>query len=339
MAKEVCQTEFKPSELSFGGGALSGAYGEIDARWPVEACREALSSGINMFDTSPYYGRSEYILGDALEELKEEFPRNTYYLETKIGRYGYYTKDCDHSKQRTIESVKESLRRLKTDYIDLVLCHDVEFVDLNDIVGENRSLEALFELKKEGIIKYVGCSGYPLPVLLKIAKYQKEKGQPLDIILSYSHYNLQNTSLSEYAHTFREEYGVRYLLNASPLNMALFRESGPPDWHPAHQELRQAAQQCCDLAKTNGFNIASLASRFAFNGRKQFNLDSTVIGLATKEEVKQAMDAWRLVKQRESGEEKVSENEVKVMDQIFSILAPYKNYSWQSPSNKELGLI
>lgn len=43
--QEVCQTEFKPSELSFGGGALSGAYGEIDPRWTVEACREALSSG------------------------------------------------------------------------------------------------------------------------------------------------------------------------------------------------------------------------------------------------------------------------------------------------------
>lgn len=338
MAKEVCQTEFKPSELSFGGGALSGAYGEIDPRWTVEACREALSSGINTFDTSPYYGRSEYILGDALSELKEEFPRNTYYLETKIGRYGYYQKDFDYSKQRTIESVKESLHRLKTDYIDIVLCHDVEFVDINDVVGENGALEALYQLKQEGVIKYVGCSGYPLPVLLKIAKHQYEKKQPLDVILSYSHYNLQNTSLSDYAKLFRAECGIKYILNASPLNMALFRQTGPPDWHPAHAELRLAAQQCCDLAKQNGFNIASLASTFAFNGRKQFNLDSTVIGLATKDEVKQAIDAWQLVKRRESGQEQVPENESKIMDQIFTILAPYKNYSWQSPSNKELGL-
>lgn len=126
-----------------------------------------LCIGINTFDTSPYYGRSEYILGDALSELKEEFPRNTYYLETKIGRYGYYQKDFDYSKQRTIESVKESLHRLKTDYIDIVLCHDVEFVDINDVVGENGALEALYQLKQEGVIKYVGCSGKKKEIIRK----------------------------------------------------------------------------------------------------------------------------------------------------------------------------
>ncbi|KAI8089607.1 NADP-dependent oxidoreductase domain-containing protein, partial [Halteromyces radiatus] len=334
---KVSQTEFKPSELSFGGGALSGAYDAIADHWPVEACREALLSGINTFDTSPYYGKSEYILGDALEQIKDEFPRSTYYLETKVGRYGYTPKDFDYSTQRTLESVAESMKRLKTDYIDVVLCHDVEFVEFDQVVGENGALKALFQLKTEGKIKYVGCSGYPLPILLKIAQHQNEKGQPLDVILSYSHYNLQNTSLADYASLFRQA-GVRYILNASPLNMALFREAGPPEWHPAHSELRQAAQQCAQVAKDNGLNISTLASMFAFSGRSAFQLDSTVIGLEKKEEVQQAVAAWKVVKAREEGSIQVPDIETKVLDQINSLLEPYKNYSWQSPTPKELGL-
>ncbi|CAO3586382.1 unnamed protein product [Absidia cylindrospora] len=338
MVKDVSQSEFKPSELSFGGGALSGAYDPIADHWPVEACREALSSGINTFDTSPYYGKSEYILGEALHQLKEEFPRSTYYLETKIGRYGYTPKDFDYSTQRTLESVAESMRRLRTDYIDVVLCHDVEFVDFDQVVGENGALQGLFQLKAEGKIRYVGCSGYPLPVLLKIAQHQHEKGQPLDVILSYSHYNLQNTSLSDYTPLFRTA-GVRYILNASPLNMALFREAGPPEWHPAYAELRQAAHQCAQVAKENGLNISTLASMFAFNGRDTFQLDSTVIGLERKEEVQQAIRAWKTTKAREEGSEQVPPVETKVLDQINALLKPHKNYSWQSPSPKELGLV
>lgn len=144
----------------------------------IEACREAFLSGIkklvfilnnklltllligiNSFDTSPYYGNSEYILGDALLELRNEFPRDHYYLATKIGRYGYTVKDFDYSAKRVYESVEESMKRMHTDYLDVVYCHDVEFVDFQQVVGPNQALEALFSLKNQGKVKYVGCSG------------------------------------------------------------------------------------------------------------------------------------------------------------------------------------
>lgn len=136
----------------------------------MEACREALRGGqekfmpkrygpqnfihqlpsligINMFDTSPYYGRSEYILGDALKEISDEFPRSTYYLQTKVGRYGYTTKEFDYTGKRIRESVLESMKRMHTDYIDAVLCHDVEFVDFEKVVGDGYALQELFKLK------------------------------------------------------------------------------------------------------------------------------------------------------------------------------------------------
>ncbi|CAM0136285.1 hypothetical protein VKS41_006911 [Umbelopsis sp. WA50703] len=335
MVKEVSQTELQVFELSFGAGALSGVYDKLEDGWPLEACKAALENGINLFDTSPYYGRSEYILGDALEQLKEQWPRNSYYIATKCGRYGYTTKECDYSAARTRESVQESLKRMNTSYLDIVYCHDVEFVPFEDVVGPGGALEALFELKQQGVIKYVGCSGYPLPVLLRIAEYQHEKGQPLDVVLSYCHYTLQNTSLADFAPRLRAA-GVKYVFNASPLGMALFRPAGPPDWHPAHAELRAAAHKCAVYAQEQGLSIAELASTFSFSGRDQFGLDTTVIGLEKAEEVEKAMAAWKLVKAREAGTAQVPDAETATLAKINEILAAYKNYSWKSPQDKEI---
>ncbi|KAI7859697.1 NADP-dependent oxidoreductase domain-containing protein [Circinella umbellata] len=331
----VDQTEFKPSELGFGAGALSGTYDKIESHWPVEACREALRGGINVFDTSPYYGASEFVLGDALETVRDEFPRSSYYIQTKVGRYGLTTKDFDYSAERVTNSVKESMRRLHTDYLDLVLCHDVEFVNFEDVVGPGGALEALFKLKEQGKIKYVGCSAYPLSVMLKIAEHQQAKGQPLDVILSYCHYTLQNTKLAEYTPKFRAA-GVKYVANASPLGMALFRDAGPPEWHPAHAELRQAAKECAEYTREQGLNISELASMFSFTGRDTFQLNTTYIGLENKEDVQKALKAWKRVKAREQNLEKTTDLETKVLDKIRELLAPYKDYSWQSPTAKEL---
>ncbi|KAI8083975.1 NADP-dependent oxidoreductase domain-containing protein [Gilbertella persicaria] len=331
MSKSVSQDKLDISEVSFGAGAISGNYDTFSQTDVVEACKEALSSGINLFDTSPYYGKSEFILGDALHEIKDEFPREHYYISTKVGRYGYTTKECDYSAKRTYESVAESMRRLHTDYLDIVYCHDVEFVPFEHVIGPNYALEALFDLKAQGKIKYVGCSAYPLDILLKVAEHQHAKGQPLDIVLSYSHYTLQNTSFADYAPKFRAA-GVRYLINASPLCMALLRDDKTPDWHPAHSGIREAADKAAAIARQNGLSISDLASRFSFQGRDQFQLDSTLIGLARKSEVQDAVRVWKDSKRDNTPVED------KVLEQIHALFKPHKNYSWQSPSNKELGL-
>ncbi|KAI9277820.1 NADP-dependent oxidoreductase domain-containing protein [Sporodiniella umbellata] len=332
MSKPVNQKKFEPFKVSFGAGALSGAYDTIEPKGPIEACRESLLSGINSFDTSPYYGKSEYILGDALLELRSEFPRDHYYLATKVGRYGYTVKDFDYSAKRVYQSVEESLKRLHTDYLDIVYCHDVEFVDFEQVVGPQQALEALFDLKAQGKIKYVGCSGYPLDVLIKIAEHQHAKGQPLDIVLSYCHYTLQNTLLADYAPRFRAA-GVSFIMNASPLSMALLRDAGPPQWHPAHEEIRAAAREATRIATQYGLSISSLASEFAFQGCDRFQLDATVIGLARASEVQEAIAAWKNSKRLEQ-----DSNKVQALEEIHRVFNPFKNYSWQSPSDKELGL-
>ncbi len=98
-----------------------------------------LTLGINFFDTAPYYSsattKSEDVLGIALQELKvpsppksfpdPEAPRDTFHVNTKVGRY----RDApfDYSDARMEVSVKESLQRLRLDYVDMITVHDIEF--------------------------------------------------------------------------------------------------------------------------------------------------------------------------------------------------------------------
>ncbi|KAF2791526.1 Aldo/keto reductase, partial [Melanomma pulvis-pyrius CBS 109.77] len=151
----------------------------------------ALTHGIRAFDTSPYYGPSEQLLGEALATpfVRQTFPRDSYLLLTKVGRI--QADEFDYSKEWVRESVARSLERLHTDYLDLVYCHDVEFVTPAEV------LEAVKELRRirddEGKIRYIGISGYPLDVLGAMSEMiLRETGEGLDAVQSYANFTLQN---------------------------------------------------------------------------------------------------------------------------------------------------
>jgi len=82
-----------------------------------------------------YYGNTlaEKVLGKALKTMP--IPRESYVISTKCGRYGYM--DFDFSAERVTRSVDESLSRLNLDYLDIILCHDVEFVSLDQVLQSN----------------------------------------------------------------------------------------------------------------------------------------------------------------------------------------------------------
>jgi len=120
------------SSLSFGASSLGSEFRPVDLNEAIRSVHVALDLGINFIDTSPYYGRglSECLLGPALRGV----PRDSYYLGTKLGRYD--VAHFDFSAQRVAESVDVSLHRLGTDHLDVILCHDVEFVEMSRIVNE-----------------------------------------------------------------------------------------------------------------------------------------------------------------------------------------------------------
>ncbi|CAI2168632.1 20594_t:CDS:2 [Funneliformis geosporum] len=322
--KEVSNNKFEVSKLTFGAAVFNGLHNRIGEDWPSLSVRRALELDINAFDTSPYYGEGENILGSALYNLRDEFSRSSYYIFTKVGRYGL--KDFDYSAKRIRQSVEESCRRLRTDYLDVVYAHDVEFVKREDIVEDGGALPELFKLKIE-LIFLVLFLGYPLDVLLDITRLQYDRNQPIDVILSYSHYCLHNIKLSDYIQEFNR-VGVRYIMNASPLSMGLLRNNGPPVWHPASNELRHAVAQSSTLASRNNLNISKLAIQFALD---LSGITSTVIGLSNPTEVEDAILYLKEVQARQKGEVVTPEIEKRVLTEIHQILKPYFNLSWESP--------
>src|SRR5260370_25642927 len=118
--------------LSFGASSLGQEFRQVDLNEALCSVRVALDLGMNFIDTSPYYGRgmSEVLLGVALRGV----PRDSYILSTKLGRYD--ANHFDFSAQRVVESVDVSLHRLGVQHLDIVLCHDIEFVKMQQIVDE-----------------------------------------------------------------------------------------------------------------------------------------------------------------------------------------------------------
>lgn len=254
--------------LVFGTATFNSQYNDVNSLDTVGLVQKALEFGIRAFDTSPYYGPSEELLGAALDTpfVHENVPRKDLFYITKCGRIA--GNDFDYSASWVRQSVRRSLERLRTDYLDIVYCHDVEFV------SEDEVLEAIKELRRirdeDGTIKYIGISGYPLPVICSLAmRILNETGEPLDAVMSYANFTLQNTTLASAGIPLLRAAGVDVVPNASPLGMGLLRRAGPPvagqgDWHPAGQGVRAAVRRASDFCDRHGERLEVIAIRYAF---------------------------------------------------------------------------
>ena len=146
------QSGLELPSLSFGASSLGAEFRSIDLNEAFSAVHTALDLGMNFIDTSPFYGRgmSEVMLGRALKGID----RSRYLLGTKLGRYSEI--HFDFSAKRVDESLHVSMQRMGTDYLDLVLLHDIEFVKLDQIWEE--TIPALIEAKNTGKVRAIGFS-------------------------------------------------------------------------------------------------------------------------------------------------------------------------------------
>ena len=173
--RKLGKTGLELTVLGFGASSMGAEFRSIDLQEAISSVHVALECGMNLIDTSPYYGRglSESLLGFALEGV----PRDSYYLCSKLGRYA--PSHFDFSAKRVVESVDISLERMRTDHLDFILCHDIEFVGLDQIVEE--TIPALRKLQSAGKVRWVGISGYPMKIFREIISRTE-----LDVILSYN---------------------------------------------------------------------------------------------------------------------------------------------------------
>lgn len=278
--------------LILGTATFNVQYVDDPSQMPYQSIvSRALELGVHAFDTSPYYGPSELLLGDALHhvtlsnsantkladangETTQKYPRESYMILTKAGRIA--GDSFDYSPAWIRYSVLRSLKRLHTPYLDLVYCHDVEFVSPAEVLA---AVKELRRLRDEGVVRYVGISGYPVDVLCDLAEMiQRETGEGVDAVMSYCHCTIQNHKLvegftgddakpaSEIINDHKQNgestkdlpplvrfkrAGVSTVLNASMLGMGLLTtrgvDHGPQAaWHPSPPPLRKA---CADMAK------------------------------------------------------------------------------------------
>lgn len=298
--------------LILGTATFNTQYVDDPKRMPYQSIvSRALELGVNAFDTSPYYGPSELLLGDALHHVTtpnsantkiaapngagtQKYPRDSYMILTKAGRIA--GDSFDYSPEWIRYSVLRSLKRLHTSYLDLVYCHDVEFVSPAEV------LAAVIELRRlrdeDGVVRYVGISGYPVDVLCELAEMiHRETGEGVDAVMSYCHCSIQNHRLVE---GFTDDEpkpasavvngngtngestdhlpplvrfkraGVSTVLNASMLGMGLLTtrgvDHGPQAaWHPSPSPMRKACAEMAATATAAGEKLERLAIRWSLD--------------------------------------------------------------------------
>lgn len=323
--------------LVIGGAVLNTQYAEDPTKLPItEILRAAFAKGYNAVDTSPYYGQSEVLLGSALSSLSSDWPRETYFLCTKAGRI--QLDEFDYSRSWVRQSVLRSLQRLKTSYLDLVYMHDIEFVNESQVY---EALRELAQLKKEGLVRNIGISGYPVDFLLEVAvkcKSEPDVG-PLDAVLSYCRGCLQNTRLFDLYERFFAEAGIKKLLNGSILSMSLLRSGLTHSFHPAPQQLKDTVQEIALRLLSEKIELADVATRFALrrwlfdtaprveNGLLVWNpKTSVVLGVSTVEELNVAINSYETVQAQSD-----SDKDEALYARVISELGPaHFNETWSS---------
>jgi len=299
------RTGLNVSVLSFGASSLGGVFHSVKLDDCIETVHAALDGGINLIDVSPAYGgtRAEKVLGRALEGVD----RSRYLLATKIGSYSEARGDYDFSRASTERSVEHSLVRLGVDYVDVIQCHDIEFANHDQIVNE--TLPALHRLKEQGLVRHVGITGLPLKVFPSILD-RVEPGL-VETILSFCHYELNDTSLADLLPYF-EEKGVG-VINASPTGMGLLTPQGAPAWHPASKALAEGCRKAVAHCEARGADIVKLAVQFCIANPA---IATTLVGTARPQNIRN-----NIAYANEPMDEQL-------LAEVLEILAPIHNHNF-----------
>ncbi len=296
--RRLGKTDLHLPLLSFGASSLGQEFRNVTLDAALQSVRVALDCGLNFIDTSPFYGRgmSEVLLGLALRDV----PRESYLLCTKLGRYDLA--HFDFSARRVAESIDVSLHRLGTDHLDIILCHDIEFVPMQQIVDE--TLPAMRRAQKQGKVRYVGFSGYPQ----KIFRYICDQAE-VDCVLSYNQYTLQNTRFAEETVPYLNSRGVG-VMNAGPFSARLLTSAPLPQWLKEPESVKQAARQAARHCADRGVDIAQLAVQFSIaNG----DIATTVAGSANPDNIRKWAE-WAALPIDES-----------LLREVLAIFAPVHN--------------
>ena len=285
--------------MTFGG---KGAFANVGATDVAQARRQvdlALEAGVNLFDTADIYsdGASEEITGEVLQGRRDDV-----LLATKARMTtGEGPNDGGASRYHLVRSVERSLRRLRTDHVDLYQIHEWD--------GQTpleETLEALDTLVRSGKVRYVGASNYSGWQLMKALAVADARGYQR-YVSQQIHYTLQARDAEDelVPLTLDQELGI---LVWSPLAGGLLsgkyrRGTTAPegsrhltDWNepPVHDEdkLYDVVDVLVEVGEAHGVSAAQVALAWLL-GRP--GVTSLVVGARTEEQLSDNLAAADLV--------------------------------------------
>jgi aryl-alcohol dehydrogenase-like predicted oxidoreductase len=170
--------------MTFGGAGttLGDALGGLDLRAAESVVGQALDLGVNLIDTADVYsgGESEELLGTALGARRDDV-----ILATKFSaRTGTGPNQIGASRLHLMRALEDSLRRLKTDHIDLYQLHSID-----PVTPIEETLAALDDAVRQGKVRYVGCSNLAAWHMMK-AQAASERHGWTRFVASQSYYSL-----------------------------------------------------------------------------------------------------------------------------------------------------
>jgi D-threo-aldose 1-dehydrogenase len=262
-------------------GDMSRVFGySVPEEQALATLRAAFSSPINFLDTAAAYGdgESERRIGLVLRELGGLPPDIV--LATKADQ-DFHTRDFSGAQMR--RSVERSLRLLGLDRLELVYLHDPEHISFEQGIAPGGPVEALLQLKNEGIIAHLGVAGGPIDLLMRYV----ETGA-FEAVLTHNRYTLLNRSAAPLLDLAASRgLGVA---NAAPYGSGILAKG--PDAYPRYayrdadpdqiEQVRQLAAVC------QRYDVPLAAASLQFSIRDS-RIASTVVGMSRPERVEQTL--------------------------------------------------
>jgi aryl-alcohol dehydrogenase-like predicted oxidoreductase len=276
------------SRIGFGCMSLKPDQKDIQA-----VIDEAVSKGINYFDTADLYdkGMNEINIGNALKTKRHEI-----ILASKVGnewRSDGNGWDWNPRKDHILKAVEESLRRLQTDYIDLYQLHGGT---INDPINE--TIETFELLKQQGKIRYYGISSIRPNVI-------REYVQRSHIVSVMMQYSLLDRRPAESCLQLLEQNNIAVLARGSVASGLLIDKPAKPYLNYSETEVSDAAKAIRQLV-TPKRNAAHIALQFVLQRR---GITSAIVGIRTKKQVTDAIQAINLPL--------LTEQELHILDKVI----------------------
>jgi len=262
--------------LSFGSAPIGNLFKDVSETDALEAIDAAWQSGTRYFDTAPHYGLglAERRVGEALAAR----PRSEYLISTKVGRLLAPTKDhpgendladgfmvpkdylriYDYSADAVKRSIEDSLRRMNTDYIDIIFVHDP---DDHYEQALNGAFPALSQLRDEGVIKSFGAGMNQAEMLTDFVRHTD-----LDVIMLAGRYTLIEQHSLDNLLPLALEREVS-IVAAGVFNSGLLSKDRPAadasyNYEPAPAELIAKVSGIADICESHGVTLPAVAAQF-----------------------------------------------------------------------------